>query len=37
MENILVFKISNENDFSKMNLSKNVNNFIADLSGVEKK
>jgi len=36
MENILVFKISNENDFSKLNTSKTVNNFIADLSGLEK-
>ena len=36
MENILVFKISDENDFSKLNISKTINNFIADLSGVEK-
>ena len=35
MENTIVFKISDKNDFSKLNLSKNVNNFIADLSDVD--
>ena len=35
MENTVVFKISDKNDFSKLNLSKNVNNFIADLSDVD--
>lgn len=35
MENIVVFKISDKNDFSKLNFSKNVNNFIADLSDVD--
>ena len=28
----LVFKISDENDFSKLNASRNIINFIADLS-----
>ena len=35
MENTVVFKISDKNDFSKLNFSKNVNNFIADLSDVD--
>ena len=35
MENTIVFKISDKNDFSKLNFSKNVNNFIADLSDVD--
>ena len=35
MDNTVVFKISDKNDFSKLNLSKNVNNFIADLSDVD--
>ena len=35
MENTVVFKISDKNDFSKLNSSKNVNNFIADLSDVD--
>ena len=35
MENTVVFKISDKNDFSKLNLSKTVNNFIADLSDVD--
>jgi hypothetical protein len=30
--NTLVFKISDENDFSKLNTSQNIKNFIADLS-----
>ena len=30
--NTLVFKISDENDFSKLNYSQNIKNFIADLS-----
>ena len=30
--NTLVFKISDKNDFSKLNASKNIKNFIADLS-----
>ena len=30
--NTLVFKISDENDFSKLNASQNIKNFIADLS-----
>ena len=30
--NTLVFKISDENDFSKLNASRNIKNFIADLS-----
>jgi len=30
--NTLVFKISDQNDFSKLNASKNITNFIADLS-----
>ena len=30
--NTLVFKISDKNDFSKLNASQNINNFIADLS-----
>tara|TARA_B100000945_G_scaffold276043_1_gene240411 strand:+ start:34 stop:324 length:291 start_codon:yes stop_codon:yes gene_type:complete len=35
MDNTLVFKISDQNDFSKLNLSKSVKNFIADLSEVD--
>ena len=35
MDNTIVFKISKENDFSKLNASKSVRNFIADLSGVD--
>ena len=31
-KNTLVFKISDENDFSKLNSSQNITNFIADLS-----
>mgnify|MGYP000309349558 FL=1 len=30
--NTLVFKISDKNDFSKLNASQNIKNFIADLS-----
>ena len=30
--NTLVFKISDKNDFSKLNYSQNIKNFIADLS-----
>ena len=30
--NTLVFKISDQNDFSKLNASQNITNFIADLS-----
>ena len=30
--NTLVFKISDQNDFSKLNSSQNITNFIADLS-----
>ena len=30
--NTLVFKISYKNDFSKLNASQNIKNFIADLS-----
>ena len=30
--NTLVFKISDKNDFSKLNASQNITNFIADLS-----
>ena len=30
--NTLVFKISEKNDFSKLNASQNIKNFIADLS-----
>ena len=30
--NTLLFKISDENDFSKLNASRNIKNFIADLS-----
>ena len=33
--NTLVFKISNENDFSKLNTSSNITNFIADLSNLK--
>ena len=29
--NTLVFKISDKNDFSKLNASQNIKNFIADL------
>ena len=32
--NTLVFKISDENDFSKLNASQNITNFIADLSSL---
>ena len=32
--NTLVFKISDENDFSKLNQSQNITNFIADLSSL---
>ena len=35
MDNTIVFKISKENDFSKLNASKSFRNFIADLSGVD--
>ena len=35
MDNTLVFKISDENDFSKLNSAQSVRNFIADLSGVD--
>ena len=35
MDNTIVFKISKENDFSKLNTSTSVRNFIADLSGVD--
>ena len=34
MDNTLVFKISDENDFSKLNSAQSVRNFIADLSGL---
>ena len=30
--NTLVFKISDKNDFSKLNTTQNIKNFIADLS-----
>ena len=30
--NTIVFKISDKNDFSKLNASQNITNFIADLS-----
>ena len=30
--NTLVFKVSDKNDFSKLNTSQNIKNFIADLS-----
>ena len=33
-KNTLVFKISDENDFSKLNASQNITNFIADLSSL---
>jgi len=33
--NTLVFKISEENDFSKLNASHNITNFIADLSSLK--
>ncbi len=32
--NTLVFKISDENDFSRLNPSQNITNFIADLSSL---
>ena len=35
MDNTIVFKISKENDFSKLNASTSIRNFIADLSGVD--
>ena len=33
-KNTLVFKISDENDFSRLNASQNITNFIADLSSL---
>jgi len=32
--NTLVFRLSDKNDFSKLNINKEVKNFIADLSDV---
>jgi hypothetical protein len=32
--NTLVFKVSDENDFSRLNASQNITNFIADLSSL---
>jgi len=34
-KNTLVFKISEENDFSELNTSDNITNFIADLSSLK--
>ena len=33
--NTLVFKLTEKNDFSKLNISKEVKNFIADLTDVQ--
>ena len=33
--NTLVFKISDKNDFSKLDASQNITNFIADLSSLK--
>ena len=35
MDKTIVFRISKENDFSKLNVKQSVRNFIADLSDVD--
>ena len=36
-DNILVFKITDQSDFSKLNPSKNIKHFIADLTDLKSK